>query len=88
MAVPGELVQAADGRWITAAPTRCPNWHQLGPGRVLVGHLACNNHAGGHTTWTCRECEATVYGPPTDPVCTVVNGPAAVRNAFGPSHGS
>lgn len=81
----GDLVQDGQGRWITYAPTRCPNWHELGAGRVLVGHLACSTHAGGHTTWACRECDAVVYGPPVDPVCSVLNGPAVVRNSFRPA---
>jgi len=38
-----------------------PNGHQLSGGRVLVGHEVCTGH-GGHTTWTCCGCEATVYG--------------------------
>ena len=50
--------------WRPQSPTRCPNGHTLGPGQVLVGHQACLGHGGGHTTWTCRECDATVYGPP------------------------
>mgnify|MGYP003289994991 CR=1 FL=1 len=24
----------------------------------------CLGHGGGHTTWTCRTCDQTVYGPP------------------------
>ena len=58
----GELVQTAAGKWITHLPARCPNGHQLGPGQVLVGHQACLGHGGGHTTWTCRTCDETVYG--------------------------
>jgi hypothetical protein len=37
----GELVQTTAGKWITHAPTRCPNGHTLGPNQVLVGHQAC-----------------------------------------------
>ena len=81
MAQVGDVVQTAAGKWITVAPTRCPQLHELGPQQVLVGHLACNTHQGGHTTWACRECDAVIYGPPIDPLCTVVNGPAAVRNS-------
>lgn len=61
----GELVQTTNGKWIIP-PARCPNGHGLGPGSVLVGHQACLGHvsmtvtAGGHTTWTCRTCDATV----------------------------
>jgi hypothetical protein len=46
----GELVQTTAGTWITKPPTRCPNGHQLGPNQVLVGHVACLGHGGGHTT--------------------------------------
>jgi len=60
----GELVQTTAGKWITHPPTRCPNGHRLGAGQVLVGQQACLGHCGGHTTWTCRACDATVYGPP------------------------
>lgn len=51
----------------------------LGPGEVLVGHQACLGHGGGHTTWTCRTCDQTVYGPPLNTHCTCLDGPAAVR---------
>jgi hypothetical protein len=49
------------------------------PARFLVGHQACLGHGGGHTTWTCRSCEATVYGPPLNTHCNSLNGPAVVR---------
>jgi hypothetical protein len=46
----GELVQTTAGKWITQLPTRCPNGHYLGPGQVVVGHVACLGHgSGGHT---------------------------------------
>ena len=51
----------------------------LGPNEVLVGHQACLGHGGGHTTWTCRTCEQTVYGPPVNTHCTALDGPAAAR---------
>ena len=75
----GELVQTIDGKWITHPPSRCPNGHELGAGRTLVGYAACGGHGGGHTTWTCRTCDETVYGPPLNTHCTVIDGPAAVR---------
>ncbi len=78
-AVLGELVQTTDGKWIIHTPTRCPNGHQLGPNQVLVGHVACLGHGGGHITWTCRTCDQTVYGPPLNTHCTALEGPAAVR---------
>jgi hypothetical protein len=77
--MPGELVQTTAGEWIIHPPTRCPNGHTLGPQQVLVGHQACLGHGGGHTTWTCRTCDQTVYGPPLNTHCLVMDGPAAVR---------
>ena len=38
---------------------------------------------GGHTTWTCRTCDQTVYGPPMNTHCTALEGPAAVRISTG-----
>ena len=78
-AVLGELVQTTAGKWITHPPTRCPNGHNLGAGEVLVGHQACLGHGGGHTTWTCRTCDQTLYGPPLNIHCTTLDGPATVR---------
>ncbi len=75
-AVLGELVQTTAGKWITHPPSRCPSGHTLGPGKVLVGHQACLGHEGGHTTWTCRTCDQTVYGPPLNTHCTTLGGPA------------
>jgi hypothetical protein len=76
----GELVQATAGKWITQPPTRCPNGHALGPNQVLFGHQACLGHGGGgHTTWTCRTCDQTVYRPPLNTHCTALEGPAVVR---------
>ena len=42
-------------------------------------HQACLGHGGGHTTWTCRTCDATVYGPPLNTHCNSLGGPAVVR---------
>ncbi len=65
----GDLIHTTAGTWITRPPTRCPNG-QLGADQVLVGHQACLGHGGGHTTWTCRTCDQTVYGPPLNTHCT------------------
>jgi hypothetical protein len=46
---------------------------------VLVGHQACLGHGGGHTPWTCRTCDQTLYGPPLNIHCTTLDGPATVR---------
>ena len=51
------------GKRIIRPQTHCPNGHQLGPNQVLVGHVACLGHGGGHTSWHCRTCNAVVYGP-------------------------
>jgi hypothetical protein len=59
----GELVRCTDGRWMVRPPERCPRGHQLGAGRVLVGHQPCSCR-GGHTSWFCLECGAIVYAPP------------------------
>src|SRR6476660_7928601 len=75
----GELVQTTAGTWITKPPSRCPNGHRLGPSEVFVGHQAGLGHGGGHTTWTCRTCDATVYGPPLNSHCTTLDWPAVVR---------
>ena len=76
----GDLVQTTDGVWITKPPHRCPNGHPLGPNQALVGYVPCLGHGGGgHTTWTCRTCDAVVYGPPLNTHCTALDGPALVR---------
>ncbi len=75
----GELVQTTTGKWITHLLARCMNGHQLGAGQVLVGHQACLGHGGGHSTWTCRTCDQTVYGPPIHTHCAALDGPATVR---------
>jgi hypothetical protein len=28
----------------------------------MMADQSCLGHGGGHTTWTCRTCEETVYG--------------------------
>jgi hypothetical protein len=75
----GELVRTTSGQWITKPPARCPNGHSLGPNQVLVGHVACLGDGGGHTTWTCRVCDQTVFGPPLNTHCATLEGPATVR---------
>jgi hypothetical protein len=75
----GDLIRHR-GKWITEPPTHYPNGHLLGPGGVLVGQVACLGHGGGgHTSWHCRTCDATVYGPPLNTHCMALVGPAAVR---------
>ena len=77
----GDLVRR-HGKWITEAPTHCPHGHPLGPGGVLVGHVACKGHGIGHMLWFCRTCppeEAPTYGPPLGEHCTAIWGPASKR---------
>lgn len=73
MLMVGDLVRSTTGAWITRPPVRCPNGHLLGAGRELVGFAHCS-HPGGHTSWWCRECGATVYGPPLSETCSRLNG--------------
>jgi hypothetical protein len=71
----GDLIRRR-GRWVTEAPTHCPNGHALGANQVLVGHVACSGHgSGGHTIWHCRTCEAITYGPSLAAHCTALDGP-------------
>lgn len=82
----GDLVRSTTGGWVTLAPARCPNGHELGAGQVIVGHAVCVGHGGGgHTTWTCLACDALVFGPQLAPHCSILDGPAAVRisNRYG-----
>lgn len=79
----GDLIETTSGRWITKPPYRCARGHVLGPGQVLVGHVACLGHGGGgHTTWHCTTCDRTeppVYGPPLGKHCTLMQAAATVR---------
>jgi hypothetical protein len=75
LVVLGELVQTTAGKWIIHPPSRCPNGHRLGPGAALVGYQACLGHGGGHSTWTCRTCDETVYGPPLNTHCACLDRP-------------
>src|ERR1700675_35299 len=47
--------------WIIQPPMRCPNGHEFGPHRALVGSVACLGLGGGHTTWTCQQHATPVY---------------------------
>ena len=56
----------------------------LRPTAATAGMMAdqfCAGHGGGHTTWTCRTCDQTVYGPPLNAGCSALEGSAAVRNS-------
>jgi hypothetical protein len=79
----GDLVRRSS-KWLTEPPSHCPNGHQLGRQRVLVGHTDCTGHGGGggHTVWHRIECDAITYGPPLAPHCSITVGPA-YRRGFG-----
>jgi len=56
------------GELAEIAPEHCPNGHPFGPNRVLVGWAPCScpgtaRGRGGHRTYSCRACGATIYRP-------------------------
>ena len=53
--------------------------NSLTHGRDLAQATGRPAERGGHTTWTCRTCGQTVYGPPLNTHCTTLDGPATVR---------
>jgi hypothetical protein len=53
--------------------------NSLTHGRDLAQATGQPAERGGHTTWTCRTCGQTVYGPPLNTHCTTLDGPATVR---------
>ncbi|MVU77437.1 hypothetical protein GPX89_09270 [Nocardia sp. ET3-3] len=58
-----ELVETATG-WVKPAPIFCPQGHQFGPDRTLVGWQACRGPGcDGHTAHTCQTCGEAVYSP-------------------------
>lgn len=54
-------------RWEAPAPVACPNGHQLGACRTLIGYRACR--CGGHRTYLCRTCESMIIWPPETSYC-------------------
>lgn len=69
----GDLVPTTTGKWMVLAPTHCPNGHELIECRV--GYQNCRAvPRGGHYTWTCWECDATVHGPPIVDECQHTEG--------------
>jgi hypothetical protein len=61
-------------------PKLCPNGHQLGPGKMLVGHQPCAGYCGsGHTTWSRNECGESIYHPPTAAGCRLLDATAFKR---------
>lgn len=45
----------------------------------MLGDLVQTTTAAWITTWHCRTCDQTVYGPPRNTHCTALEGPAVVR---------
>jgi hypothetical protein len=76
MAGVGELVRSTTGQWMVKPPLHYPRGHPLGPGRMLVGSIACS--CGRHLTWRC-DCGAVTYGPPLGAGCSLLDGPSRVR---------
>ncbi|MFD4457720.1 hypothetical protein [Nocardia sp. NPDC058480] len=64
---PGRLYRTRRG-WVEPEPAACPNGHRLGPGRVLVGKIACAA-VGLHRTHACRTCDAVIMWPPLTDAC-------------------
>lgn len=77
VAAVGALVLCVDGSWMVRPPQHCPNGHELGANRALVGHQPCS--CGGHMSWTCLRCDGAVYAPTLAGGCRALAGPAAVR---------
>lgn len=65
---PGRLYRTRRG-WVEPEPWLCPNDHRLGPGRVLVGSMACPAVGGHHRTHCCRTCGAVIMWPPPIEAC-------------------
>jgi hypothetical protein len=74
----GDVVQSTTGRWIAHPPTHCPNGHRLRPVRCWWAIRRASATAAD-TTWTRRQCEVAVCGPPLNTHCTCLDGPATVR---------
>jgi hypothetical protein len=52
------------GKWVTEAPTQCPNGHPLRANQVLIAHVACLGHVGGGHPVALPTCDSVVDGPP------------------------
>lgn len=71
------LIRTRKGYAEPGPPERCPAGHPLrGPGRVLVGTQQCSACAeagvGPHRSYSCRECNRTVYDPEPNAECSLV----------------
>ena len=65
---------ASSGDLVVAAHSP-PNWTEI---VSALGHVACLGHGGDHTTWTCRTCDQTVYGPPLNNRLPHIGGSARI----------
>jgi hypothetical protein len=74
---PGDLVCSTTGARLVLPPEYCPHLHTLTPGHMLVGIKPARGHDGGHTTWTCRQCDAVVYVPPLNTHSSTLDGSAS-----------
>lgn len=73
----GEPAQFSRTQWMDRPPQRCTRGHWLLPGHMIVATIPCS--CGPHICWEC-ECGATTYRPALIESCSVVTGPARMRN--------
>jgi hypothetical protein len=62
---PGDLRPTGRGQEVAVvAPTHCRNGHPLGPWKVLVGDVLCEQDGvyRRHLKWICRECGDVIVG--------------------------
>jgi len=62
---PGDLRPTGNGTEVeVVAPTHCTNSHPLGPWKVLVGDVLCeqNGTYRRHPKWTCQTCQDVIVG--------------------------
>jgi len=62
----------------------CPRGHRLMPGRMLVGSIACSCGQAHHLAM--RPRRAVTNGAPLVNGCSLLDGPARVRQLISPGH--
>ncbi len=72
---PHESRHRSDAQSVTCRTLRAVIRARRSPRRACLPE----GHGGGHTTWTCRTCDQTLFGPPLNTHCTALDGPATVR---------
>ena len=69
-------VRRSHTHWMDIPPQRCTRGHWLLAGHMIVYTIPCS--CGEHITWEC-ECSAITYGPALAEGCSLLDGPAQVR---------